>query len=220
MTGIGRLAATATSVVVAGGLALTACSGATPHRASYSFDPDDSPVQVDSPELRALKQSAAIQACPVTKVSARVVSGGLPDITLPCLGGGRDVDLAGLRGPLVLNFWSQTCGPCREESPLLQQLSTAGKGKVNVIGVDFYDPRPSYAIAFAEELGLTYPQLADPVAATKAPLHIPGLPITLLVDASGRVAYTQVGAVSSQTELLALVHDHLGVTVTLPGAGS
>lgn len=214
-----RLALVATSAVVAAGLALTACSAATPHRASYSFDPDDSLVQVDSPQLRALKRSAAIGACPAPKVGTQPVSGGLPNITLPCLGGGRDVDLADLRGPLVLNFWSQTCGPCREESPLLQGLATAARGRVAVIGIDFYDPRPSYAIAFAKELGLTYPQLADPDAVTKAPLHIPGLPVTLLVSASGRVAYTKIGPISSKAQLAALVREHLGVTL-LPLGGS
>lgn len=201
-------------------LAAAGCSSSEPGRTTYTFNADDSPVEVDTPALRALKKAAGIEPCPAPRTGARPVSGGLPEVTLPCLGGGPEVDLAGLRGPLVLNFWSQTCGPCREESPILQQLSTAGKGRVRVVGVDFYDPRPSYAIAFAKELGLTYPQIADPVAVTKVPLHIAGLPITLLVDASGRVAYTQVGAVSSRTELAALVHDHLGVSVAMPEPGS
>jgi len=202
------------------GLVAGGCSGsAEPHAAAYTFHQDDSPVKVDTPELRALKAAAHIEPCPASDPVRSRVAGGLPDMTLPCLGGGRGVDLAGLRGPLVLNFWAQYCGPCRTESPLLQRLSTSAEGRVRVVGVDFYDPRPSNAIAFAKDLGLTYPQIADPAAATKGPLHISGLPVTLFVDGSGRVAYTQVGAISSESQLAMLVHDHLGVTVPA-GAGS
>ena len=112
-------------------------------------------------------------------------TGGLPALTLPCLGGGANVDLAGLRGPLLLNFWAQYCTPCQEESPLLEQLSRAARGQVEVVGVDFIDPLPGRALAFAKEHGLTYPQIADPAAAAKGPLRISGLPFTFFVDAAG-----------------------------------
>jgi thiol-disulfide isomerase/thioredoxin len=138
---------------------------------------------------------------------------------LPCLGGGANVDLAALRGPLVLNFWSQTCGPCQEESPLLQRFATAAAGRVSVMGVDFYDPLPGRAIDFAKELDITYPQLADPNAATRSVLHVSGLPMTLLVDRAGRIAYSQFGAFTSEHQVEQLVEEHLGVRVPV-GAGS
>ena len=88
-----------------------------------------------------------------------------------------------------------------------------------MIGVDFYDPRPSFALAFAKQHGLTYPQVADPEAAAKGALHIVGLPMTLFVDGSGRVAYTQVGALESESQLDHLVRSHLGVDVST-GSGT
>lgn len=205
--------------VVAAMLLVTACT-ATDGQASapYRFKADEAAVQVDSPQLRKLKAAAGIEDCPISDFSARIEDGGLPDITLPCLGGGRDVDLSGLGGaPLVLNFWSQTCGPCRTESPIFQRFHQAAGDRVKVIGVDWLDPRPSYAIGFADELGLTYPQLADPQGATRAPLRITALPITLLVSARGEVVHTEYGAVDSTEALSALVADHLGVSVN-PGA--
>ena len=129
------------------------------------------------------------QASPTARrwtLTPRPSTAGCPRSRLPCLGGGRDVDLAGLTGePTVLNFWAQTCGPCRQESPLFQQLHETGD--VRVLGVDFYDPIPGKALAFADELGLTYPQIADPEAATRAPMRVQGLPMTVFVDEDGKV---------------------------------
>ncbi len=193
--------------------AATACSSSAPQVEHYTFDPQHAGVKVDTPGLRTLKATAGIAPCPASPSAPDAKSSDLPLITLPCLGGGRDVELAGLRGPLLLNFWSQTCGPCRQESPLLQRFSVAAAGKVSVMGVDFFDPRPALALEFAKAYGLTYPQVADPDAATKADLHIAGLPTTLLVDSAGRVTYTQVGAVTSAAQLSQLVRAHLGVTV-------
>jgi cytochrome c biogenesis protein CcmG, thiol:disulfide interchange protein DsbE len=204
-----------TAVVVAIALLSAACANTQPSaQARYTFKPRDAAVQVDSPQLRHLKAAAGIDACPRSEPHTRPVGDGLPDITLPCLGGGRPVDLARLRGtPLVLNFWSQTCGPCRNESPILQQVHIAAGDSVDVIGVDWLDPRPSWAIAFADELGLTYPQIADPEGATRAPLRITTLPRTLFVTASGRLAYTEFAALKSAGELRSLIEKYLGVTV-------
>jgi thiol-disulfide isomerase/thioredoxin len=204
------------AVVVAVALLSAACAGTAQPSAQppYAFHPQNAAVQVDSPQLRQLKAAAGIDACPRSEAHAHPVADGLPDITLPCLGGGRAVHLAGLRGtPFVLNFWSQTCGPCRNESPILQQVHVAAGDRVDVIGVDWLDPRPTWAIAFADQLGLTYPQVADPEGATRAPLRITTLPRTLFVTASGRLAYTEFAALTSAVQLRTLIKQHLGVTV-------
>ncbi len=204
-------------------LTLAACGASGPRDVTYTFNPTHSAVKVDTPQLRALKAAAGIAACPSTHAVAGAAAAndqqaGLPSITLPCLGGGRDVQLAGLRGPLVLNFWAQTCGSCREESPLLQGLWASAGDRVHVMGVDFFDPIPAYALEFAKEYGLTYPQVADPDAATKADLHIAALPTTLLIDSTGRITYTQIGAIKSAAELRSLVRQHLGVAVPAEAA--
>jgi cytochrome c biogenesis protein CcmG/thiol:disulfide interchange protein DsbE len=219
MTRKGRLAGSMLSIAVVS-LVAAGCSGTdSPRNTAYSFHTGDSAIKVDTPELRALKASAGIAPCPTVSSTPTDVEGGLPALTLPCLGGGPNVDLADLRGPLLLNFWAQTCTPCQEESPLLEQLASSARGKVRVIGVDFIDPLPGKALAFAKDYGLTYPQIADPVGAAKAPLRISGLPFTFFVDRAGKVTYIQIGAITSQSQLASLVHDHLGVTVPA-GTGS
>lgn len=214
MTSALRLGALAATLVIAA----TACSGGKPTGGTYTFHESTSPVKVDTAELRALKHTTDMQPCPSGVSSGAQVDGGLPAMTLPCLGGGANVDLAALRGPLVLNFWGQYCGPCRKESPLLQQFAQRSGARVAVLGVDFYDPLPSRAIAFTKELGVTYPQIADPNGATRGALHISALPMTFLIDKAGKVAYTQVGEISSVDQLAALVREHLGVSDPLGAA--
>ncbi len=196
-------------------LAVCACSAPVPSEAEpYEFDQRDTAVKVDTPELREQKAAAAIEPCPASDGSATTVERGLPHLRLPCLGGGRDVDLAGLRGtPTVINLWAQYCGPCRQEAPLFQRFHEAAGDDVAVIGIDWQDTRPGAAIAFADELGLTYPQLADPEAATRAPLRVSALPMTLLVDEQGVVVHTQYTVVTSIGELADLVERKLGVRV-------
>jgi thiol-disulfide isomerase/thioredoxin len=195
-------------------VALFGCADDTTTSSSYSYDPGDAAVDVETAQLRAQKAEADIPDCPMAAGDAEAVDGGLPAITLPCLGGGRDVDLAGLTGePTVLNFWAQTCGPCRQESPLFQQLHETGD--VRVLGVDFYDPIPGKALAFADDLGLTYPQIADPEAATRAPMRVQGLPMTVFLDEDGQVTHVEYGAVRSADDLAKLVTSYLDVDVEL-----
>jgi thiol-disulfide isomerase/thioredoxin len=201
-------------LAVLGALAL-GCSA--PASQPYVFRSDSSPVKVDTPALRAAKAAAGIPDCPKTSTTAAAAD-GLPAVTLPCLGGGRPVRLAALTGtPTIVNFWAQSCAPCRDESPILQSFHEAAGDKVRVIGVDWYDSQPGMAIAFARHLGLTYPQLADPDAVTRAPLHIVGVPLSVFVDASGAVVGSKIGAITSMGELTGMVAHDLGVTVDVGG---
>ncbi|MBA3309252.1 MAG: TlpA family protein disulfide reductase [Nocardioidaceae bacterium] len=209
MTGRARRAVVVMWALLAG----AGCAGADQRAGpTYTFDPRQAPVDIDTAELRKQKAAAGIEGCPVTDLHAAARPWGLPAVRLPCLGGGRDVNLAGLGGtPMVINFWAQTCGPCRTEAPLFQQLHQAAGDRLAVIGVNWQDPRPGYALAFADELGLTYPQIADPEAVTRAPMRISALPVTVFVDSAGKVTHTEYGAVESTADLAALVDDHLGL---------
>ncbi len=196
-------------------LAVCACSTPAASEAEpYAFDQRQAAVKVDTPELREQKAAAAIDPCPANDSTTTPVEDGLPDLILPCLGGGRSVNLAGLRHtPTVINLWAQYCGPCRSEAPHFQRLHEAAGDDLKVIGIDWQDTRPGAAIAFADELGLTYPQLADPEGATRAPLRVSALPMTLLVDDRGVVVHTQYTVVTSAAELADLVERKLGVRV-------
>ena len=75
-------------------------------------------------ELAAQKKAAGIEDCPRSDPDVPAVTSGLPDLVLACLGGGREVRLAGLRGqPMMINVWAQWCGPCREEAPFISEVA-------------------------------------------------------------------------------------------------
>jgi thiol-disulfide isomerase/thioredoxin len=171
-----------------------------------------SKVDVDTPALREQKAAAGIETC-VPGSGSSDDGSDLPDLTLPCLGGGPDVELSTLRGPALVNLWYSACGPCRQEMPLLQQLHDQYADRLAVIGLDI-EQYPDAALDFLDAIGATYPQLADP-GGTVFDSGDLGLraayPQTLFVDADGKIAHVAVGEIKSLDEAHELVRTHLGV---------
>ena len=195
-------------------LALAACAGTQPVRAS---DPspatagDGRAAPAPGTDLSARRAELGIAPCPAPGAGAAVPD-GLPAVSTPCLDGSGEVDLSTLRGmPMVVNMWATWCGPCRQEAPYLAAVSSELDGKVGFVGVDVADPDQAAALEFAGAQHWTYPHVADPERRFSAALGVAGLPQTLLVDADGRVVHRHAGAITSSDQLRALVRDHLGV---------
>jgi thiol-disulfide isomerase/thioredoxin len=101
---------------------------------------------------------------------------------------------------VVMNFWGSWCTPCREEAPALGALARYFAGTdVRFIGVDIRDDPPS-AEAFMRTFRIGYPSLNDPndLIALDFSGTVPpaGIPTTLVIDRSGRVAARIVGQAS------------------------
>jgi cytochrome c biogenesis protein CcmG/thiol:disulfide interchange protein DsbE len=192
-------------------LALAGCTE-TPSVVRTSDPPGPMAVPADqtpapNPDLRAAKQTAGIRDCPAS--DATPVRGGLPDVRLPCLGGGREVGLATLRGPTLVNVWASWCGPCRSEAPFLAEVGRKGSG-VSVLGVDFADA-PEAAVQFAGAVGWTYPQMYDADLVFRTRLQVVGLPVTFFVRADGTLAGRHAGPFTSSQQLADLSRQYLGV---------
>jgi cytochrome c biogenesis protein CcmG/thiol:disulfide interchange protein DsbE len=172
------------------------------------------PVSTPSTDLMAQKKAAGIADCPTSDRSVPALGNGLPDITLPCLGGGHSVRLAGLRGrPMIINVWAQWCPPCRQEAPYLSEVAARRPAAAMILGIDFVDPRPDLAIEFARLSGWKYPQLQDLDKSLSGSLQVSAPPQTILVDADGQVVYRHAGPLSSAAELRSLAKQHLGVAL-------
>lgn len=170
-------------------------------------------VAVDTPQLRELKAGVGMEACPRVP-AADPVEGGMPALTLPCLGGGRDVDLGALRGPMVINVWQSFCQPCIKEMPALQEFHERYADRVAVLGIDYQDTRPQAALELARRTGATYPSVADPGGEINGRDDFPvlrGVPYFVLVDEDGRIAHVEVGGVDEVGEIESMVRQHLGV---------
>lgn len=208
-----RLRATAAALAALGLLA-AGCSGDDGPRPVTLDNRPEAPaskVDVDTPELRAIKADAGIPDCPPGPGD-----GALPSLELPCLGGGTPVDLASLKGPMLLSFWASWCGPCEEEMPALEAFWQDHGDRVPILGVDFTDRYPGSALEQMRDRGVTYPSLADPggdVQQFEEFAKIAGMPMLVLLDADGSIAYREFGGLQDEAEIEDLVREHLGVAL-------
>lgn len=170
---------------------------------------EETPAASPTPDLEELRIQYGLPDCPDTDPNAEPVADGLPRTDLQCLGSDKRVNLAGLpREPMVINFWAQWCGPCREEAPYLRTVSA--DSDATFVGINYSDPLPDWAIEFAGLVEWFYPHVQDPDQTLQSPLKIPGLPSTLFVTADGRVAGLHPGQIHSEAELRELMERYLG----------
>jgi thiol-disulfide isomerase/thioredoxin len=136
----------------------------------------------------------------------------MADLTLPCFAGGAPVRLGALGKPAVLNLWASWCPPCRAELPVIQRYADATGGAVAVLGVVTGDTRTA-AASFAEDVGVTFPAVFDKDSAVQRSGLVPVvLPVTLFVDAQGRVRHVEAAAIPDVSTLDSLVARYLGVS--------
>lgn len=162
--------------------------------------------------IARLVDRAHLDPCPPS--SATPVKGGLPDVTLPCLGQGPEVHLAGLTGtPSVVNVWGSWCVPCQEESSALSTVYDALRSKVRFLGVDTEDS-PGSALDFGAHVTppVRYPSVVDNNRAVLLGLaKAAGPPETAFVDASGVVVHVHTGPYHDAAELRSDIATYLHV---------
>jgi thiol-disulfide isomerase/thioredoxin len=188
------------ALLAAAALLLAGCSGSSAQGSTGGTG--------GSPE--AMPAHSVLQPCPAQPAAKAAGGTTLPSLRLPCLGGGS-FDLGAAPGtPTVVNLWGSWCGPCRDELPVMQQLSDAAGGRVHVVGVVSKDGVPQ-SESFAEDAGLRFPSAFDGQGRLMTDEGLNALPVTFFLTADGAVAYRQVGPVSSLPQLEQLVSAHLGV---------
>jgi thiol-disulfide isomerase/thioredoxin len=117
----------------------------------------------------------------------------------------RDATLTGLNGPprklsdfrgkpLLINVWASWCGPCRAEMASLERLAWLDRSSYfAVIGIstDDYSDRAKAALA---ESNATISHFIDHDLVLENMLGAAQIPLTVLVDADGRVLQKIHGA--------------------------
>lgn len=103
--------------------------------------------------------------------------------------------LSELRGkPLIINVWASWCGPCRAEMGSLERLSQRYGGKqFNIIGISTDDDADA-AYAFIVKSQITFDNYLDSKLMLENMLGANSIPLTILIDANGRVLKKVRGA--------------------------
>lgn len=112
-------------------------------------------------------------------------------------------------GPLVVNFWTSWCGPCRDEAPALNRLQKDFKSAgVVVVGVNggSEDTR-SDARAFVREFKTAYPVVVGTAAVQRA-WGVDFFPETFIVGRDGRISARVSGPID-EAELRRIIEREL-----------
>jgi peroxiredoxin len=119
------------------------------------------------------------------------IGAAAPEFTLPIYGGAGSgtIDLHKLRGhPIIINFWSESCPPCRSEVPFLQRTyqQYGAADQFTLIGINQADPKNDIAL-FGRNFKLTYPLLFDAGDNVNTAYSVTAIPTTYFIDSSGIV---------------------------------
>jgi peroxiredoxin len=118
----------------------------------------------------------------------------VPAFSAPATRGGAVSVGSPARGRQVLFVFNSTCPYCRASIPAWTQVAAAAEaanGPGAAVGVSL-DP-PDSARAYAARHGLRYPVAAFPDRRTAAIYRTRTVPVTMVVDSTGRVLLARIG---------------------------
>lgn len=96
--------------------------------------------------------------------------------------------------PLIINVWASWCGPCRAEMSSLNRLAQYYGGRqFNVIGISIDDDARA-AKHFISQYNIRFESFIDSTVFLENMLGADAIPLTLLIDAQGRVLEKVRGA--------------------------
>jgi cytochrome c biogenesis protein CcmG, thiol:disulfide interchange protein DsbE len=136
----------------------------------------------------------------VSAIPSALIGTKAPTLAMPALEGSSTPALtdAAITGQLTLvNVFASWCVPCRQEHPMLKELSK--DSRINVVGINYKDKNDN-ALRFLGELGNPYKAIGvDPNGKAAIDWGVYGIPETYLVDKNGTIVYKKVGPIDPAT---------------------
>ena len=126
---------------------------------------------------------------------AKVIAVGkpLPDFVMRGVRGPAK-KLSAYRGkPLIINVWASWCAPCRAEMGSLDRLNKRFGKHFNMVGIST-DSQLERAEKFVDYAKTSFPHFIDTQYQLEEVLGADRIPLTLLVDAQGKVLARYYGA--------------------------
>lgn len=107
---------------------------------------------------------------------------------------GNSTMLSAYRGkPLIINIWASYCPPCLAEMGSLERLWKRYGKQFNIIGISIDDYRDR-ANGFLDKAKTTFPHYIDHDLKLENMFGADSIPLTVFVDAQGRVLQKVRGA--------------------------
>lgn len=146
--------------------------------------------------LAAPAAAPSAAAAAPTPAPVAAIGSVLPNLSMAGLNG-PPRSLSSYRGrPLLINVWASWCSPCRKEAASLERLAWSEAGsRLTVIGVST-DDRRAAALSWLQQSNATISHFIDsaPHWPLEHTLGASSIPVTVLVDAQGRVVARFRGA--------------------------
>jgi len=121
-----------------------------------------------------------------------------PDFNLATLDG-QSVRLGDLRGrPVVISYWATWCVPCKQELPILQQLSQefAASG-IQILTIDAIEQDSLDNVhGLVGQMGLTLPVLLDQQNQFQSTYNQLFFPTSYFIDSNGVIRWIKLGDAS------------------------
>lgn len=96
-----------------------------------------------------------------------------------------EADVLQAKGPVLVDYWAEWCGPCKMIAPILEEVAKTYEGKLQIAKMNVDENRE-----------------------VPGKFGIRGIP-TLMFFNAGQLVATQVGALT-KSQLTAFINQHLG----------
>jgi peroxiredoxin len=164
---------------------------------------------------RALSDQNRLLARQAVEPRAGLYAPTLDAVTLD----GDSVVLGQIGRRQLLFFFTHTCAYCRASVPawndIAQRLDVDGGLEVYGVALD----SASIAAAYAAEQGLRFPVIAEPEPRLAGLYRVSGVPLVLILDEDGRMAYARLGVLESPAGIDSVVGAVRALSTRMAGKG-
>ncbi|UWZ86518.1 TlpA disulfide reductase family protein [Occallatibacter riparius] len=161
------------------------------------FGPQSAPEEFRFTPPADAKEVASLEpdwgGPPPEHPKAQMVGQMAPDVTLAGPDG-KKVALSSFRGkPVLIDFWATWCGPCLLSMPSIGRIYADAKGSgLTAVSVDENSNAEDGAVYF-ERHHYAWPNFHDNEKAIQKAFKGEGVPLTVLLDAQGKIVYYDFG---------------------------
>lgn len=159
---------------------------------------------VDRPAEAAAGATTAVELTGAGNGAAPKIGSPSQDFTATTLDG-KKVSLSSFKGrPVWLTFGASWCAACVAEAADIEAAYRKfAPQKVVILAISISEDAATVK-DYADRVGLTYPQVADPETAIASAYRVNGIPAHFFIDASGVLRSMKTGALSPDTMNAAL----------------